>query len=97
MGKPIYAGDRLAHEVAYYIDMIPPSELTNETFQKLVAKRGAAQRTTPKLLNDQARRWSERLEVSTAAYGLTEWPATAPFEIGGEQSTCAARRADLKQ
>ena len=92
-GKPIWVGDRLARDVAYYIDVIPRAELTNETLEKLVAKRGAAQRSTPELLNDEVRRWSARLGVSASAYGLTDQPAAVPFGLGGEPSICAARRA----
>lgn len=93
--KEIWVGDRLARDVAYYIDGIPRQELTDERLLALVAKRGAAKRKTPDLLKDEFGAWAIRLGVSAAAYGLTDRPASVPFGLSGEPSACAASRVTL--
>ncbi|UBN56552.1 hypothetical protein [Pantoea agglomerans] len=96
-GKLIYVGDRLARDVAYYIDYIPRAELTNETLLKLVAKRGAAQRQVPGQLNDEVKRWNDRLGVSANAYGLVERPAAVPVGLVGEPPACTIAYAGMTQ
>jgi hypothetical protein len=91
-GKVIYAGNRLARDVAYYIDSIPRAELNNKSLNALVAKRGAVERKLPELMSDEVKRWSNLLGFSASAYGLSDRPAAVPFGLINEPLACTSAR-----
>jgi hypothetical protein len=66
--NPGFVGDRLARDVAFYIDALGGKALTNQT---LMALRMSAT-TPPAQLNNELTKWQIRTGVSALDYGLID-------------------------
>jgi hypothetical protein len=89
-GSPEWVGDRLARDVAYYVDDIPEASLTDPALKNL-----RENPIIPAELNSERARWLRRFKgaaVRASDFGLSDTrPGAVPDDLIGKAPACVSR------